>query len=181
MAGSVDRVMLSAGSHSVDTFMIDGGSTCHVLGFRSVASDASLRNRRMVDITIVVGGGTQMQEEIFKDVRIVSGFGANLLSGPRLEDEGYALPGKGCLHRDGELIPWPSPTTRVRMGILMPLAIVGSGWAATEDAVFSNGKVPRHCPTLISRKALSLLLSARPLALSTRGDCIGFLAPITTT
>ena len=149
-------------------------------------------------------GGTQLQEEIFKDVRIVSGFGANLLSGPRLEDEGYALhQEKGvytgmaswfsfrgrtsegctacmfifCLAIILMQISWPSPTTKVRMGILMPLAIVGSGWAATEDAVFSNGKVPRHCPTLISRKALSLLLSARPLALSATGDCIGFYGP----
>ena len=51
-----DQVMLSVGSHSVDTFMIDGGSTCHVLGFEGAAIDASLHNKRSVDITIVVGG-----------------------------------------------------------------------------------------------------------------------------
>ena len=103
-----DQVMLSVGSHSVDTFMIDGGSTCHVLGFEGAAIDASLHNKRSVDITIVVGGGTQMrcrqladlrvkiispgvarsEESIFKDVRIIPGFGTNLLSGPRLEDAG---------------------------------------------------------------------------------------------
>ena len=60
-ATGVDRIMLSVGTHLVDTFMIDGGSTCHVLGFVSEAIRASLHNERSVAITIVVGGGTQLQ------------------------------------------------------------------------------------------------------------------------
>ena len=95
----VDQVMLAVGASSVDTFLIDGGSTCHVLGFESSAINASLHNIRTVNITIVVGGGTRMscrriadvrvrisspdvstcKVGVFKDVRIVPGFGANLL------------------------------------------------------------------------------------------------------
>ena len=105
----VDQVMLAVAS-SVDTFLIDGGSTCHVLGFESSAINASLHNIRTVNITIVVGGGTRMscrriadvrvrisspdvstcEVGVFKDVRIVPGFGANLLSGP-----GYSLHQEG--------------------------------------------------------------------------------------
>ena len=119
--------MLSRGSHSIDSFMIDGGSTCHVLGFEGEAINASLYNKRFVDITIVVGGGTQMRchqladlrvrivspgaagpkECVLKDVRLVPGFGANLLSGPRLEDAGYALHqerGVYTAYKDGDLI-----------------------------------------------------------------------------
>ena len=49
-ATGVDRIMLSVGTHSVDAFMIDGGSTCHVLGFVSEAIRASLHNERSVDL-----------------------------------------------------------------------------------------------------------------------------------
>ena len=56
-----DRVMLSVGVHPMDAFMIDGGSTCHILGFKDVTIDSSLFNKRPADITIVVGGGTRLR------------------------------------------------------------------------------------------------------------------------
>ena len=91
MAGSVDRVMLSVGSHSVDTFMIDGGSTCHVLGFRSVASDASGWHA-------IAGGDFQRCADRFR-------FWGELAFGAKAGGRGLrTTPGKGCLHRDGELV-----------------------------------------------------------------------------
>ena len=48
--------MFSVAAQSAETFLIDGGSTCHVLGCSSDAATAALFNMRSVNITIVVGG-----------------------------------------------------------------------------------------------------------------------------
>ena len=94
---TADRVMLSVGSRSMGTFMIDGGSTCHVLGFMDAA--ASLFNMRRVDITTkwwifvyaLLPPGRWPERWVLSGMYAWSLVLANLVSGPRLEGEGYAL------------------------------------------------------------------------------------------
>ena len=87
-------------------WLVDGGASCHVLGFDP---GSRLRNRRQVSIEIEVGGGHRISctctgdmtiltcsqaptsSVDLRDVRIVPGFGSNLLSGPRMVKAGWSL------------------------------------------------------------------------------------------
>ena len=68
-----------------------------------------MRCRQLADLRVKIfsPGVARSEETFFKDVRIVPGFGTNLLSGPRLEDAGYALHQENGVHtarKDGDLV-----------------------------------------------------------------------------
>ena len=107
--------VLPKSGHSLCAWMVDGGSTCHVLG--AVDFDSKfIFNRRPASISITVGGGGRINcDEVgdlclrivsgtsarvctFLDVRISPGFGSNLLSGPRMEKAGWSLTQKGGVY-----------------------------------------------------------------------------------
>ena len=89
-------------------WLIDGGASCHVVGFDP---GSALQNRRSVTIDIIVGGGQRIKCEhvgdlvivvrtsnpitlsriTLHDVRVVPSFGSNLLSAPRMEKAGWYL------------------------------------------------------------------------------------------
>ena len=95
-------------SKGTTSWLLDGGATCHVLGFDP---GAALQNRRQVNIEILVGGGRRItckhvgdlvvvlptsnpkmvSRLTLKAVRIVPGFGSNLLSTPCMERAGWFL------------------------------------------------------------------------------------------
>ncbi len=103
----VDFAFLASG-HPLVAWMVDGGSTCHVLGAME-AYGKFVFNRRPASIAIVVGGGGRVRcDEVgdiclriisgsrsrvctFLEVRLVPGFGTNLLSGPRMDKAGWGL------------------------------------------------------------------------------------------
>ena len=107
--GGTDQVYYTL-QGGMATFMIDGGSTCHVLGFLDADIEASLHNIRPVSLAVVVGGNKKLQCErladvhvkvstsagtpkvfLLRDVRVMPGFGINLISGPCMEKAGLTL------------------------------------------------------------------------------------------
>ena len=99
--------------HSNSRWLVDGGATCHVAGFDP---GSALENKRLTSVDIVVGGGRRIpcswvgdltiivhSQDLAKpsritlrEVRVVPGFGSNLISGPRMERAGWTLTqGKG--------------------------------------------------------------------------------------
>ena len=107
--GGTDQVYYTL-QGGMTTFMIDGGSTCHVLGFLDADIEASLHNIRPVSLAVVVGGNKKLQCErladvhvkvstsagtpkvfLLRDVRVMPGFGINLISGPCMEKAGLTL------------------------------------------------------------------------------------------
>ena len=87
----VDFAFLASG-HPLVAWMVDGGSTCHVLGAME-AYGKFVFNRRPASIAIVVGGGGRVRCDEVGDIymRLVPGFGTNLLSGPRMDKAGWGL------------------------------------------------------------------------------------------
>ena len=105
-----DMVNMAAGQQAnlTSKWLIDGGASCHVVGFDP---GAALQRRRRASIEILVGGGQRIKCEhvgdltitvrtsnpktlsrlTLKDVRVVPGFGSNLLSAPRMEKAGWCL------------------------------------------------------------------------------------------
>ena len=98
-------------------WLIDGGSTCHVLGHVQQYFP-HITNRRHANIVIRVGGGARfeckqigdvvlklptpnLKHILVQDVRLVPGFKANVLSEPRMERAGWSL-----LHSGGTLTAW---------------------------------------------------------------------------
>ena len=79
------------------TWLIDGGASCHVVGFDP---GSYLQNRRSACVEILVGGGQRLNCDCIGDLpllvpvnyvlsritlnyaRIIPGFGSNLISGP---------------------------------------------------------------------------------------------------
>ena len=106
----IDIVNVAAGQreHLSTRWLIDGGASCHVVGFDP---GAALQRRRSASIEILVGGGRKIQCQhvgdlaiivrtynpkalsrlTLRDVRVVPGFGMNLLSTPRMEKAGWYL------------------------------------------------------------------------------------------
>ena len=98
-------------------WLIDGGSTCHVLGHVQQYLN-HITNRRPANISIRVGGGARfacrqigdvvlqlptpnLKHILVQDVRLVPGFKANVLSESRMERAGWSL-----LHSGGTLTAW---------------------------------------------------------------------------
>ena len=96
-------------SHLTWDWLLDGGSTCCVCAFPREYSPY-LFNRRRVDVTLVVGGDHRLQcQEVadmiarirsedgttfvgeFTNIRLVEGFGTNLMSCPRMVQAGWNI------------------------------------------------------------------------------------------